>query len=236
MFCNYRAIGYLLWYLLSVHDRRRLAQWYSVRKHRLAVLTFCGFGAMVLTYKSWLWTPGLCTAAHLSIFYGFIHLLPAEQLLTLILYTMTLPVYLSNMPIDTLARELREWGKEMVTDNKEDDRWLEVLCAHINKTTSDAIRRRFRRNKEPDPIRTQRIQVAEAAPNTTSPTVGESTKFPFAEHAPTFASTTRKPIEQHAAAFAGSRATTHETVMGKLKRSAAEVGVRSIRASNVACL
>lgn len=221
----------MLWYMLSVHDRRRLAQWYSARKHRNAVLTLCACAAGYLIYKTWDWAPVPCTVAHLAIFYAYIHLLPAEQLLTLILYTMTLPVYLSNMPIDTLARELREWGKEMETDNKTDDRWLEVLCANINKTTSDAIRRRFRRNKEPDPIRTQRIQVAEATPVSTAPLGAERSEFNFEASAASLksehASTSRQPCK-HAPAASPADA---QTVMGKLKRGTAAAGMRGIRAT-----
>lgn len=228
-----RAVGYLLWYMLNVHDRRRLTQWYSVRKHRNAVLALCACAAGYLIYKTWHWAPLPCTVAHLAIFYAYIHLLPAEQLLTLILYTMTLPVYLSNMPIDTLARELREWGKEMETDNKTDDRWLEVLCANINKTTSDAIRRRFRRKKEePDPIRTQRIQVAEATPVSPAPLGAERSEFNFeasaaalkSEHA---SAAPRQPCKLSSATTASDA----QTVMGKLKRRTAAAGMRGIRAT-----
>lgn len=237
----------MLWYLLSVHDRTRLTQWYSVRQNRLTVLALSACLVAFLVYKTWNLTPGLCTVTHFSMFYAFIHLLPAEQLLTLILYTMTLPVYLSNMPVDTLARELREWGKEMVLDEKEDDRWLEVLCANINKTTSDAIRRRFRRHKEPDPIRTQRIQVAEASSSSNAPHNVTDSKFDFGsagapanrdlshshsyprslDGASSYASTTRRLAADTA---------SDETVMGRLKHETAVAGIRSIRISNAACM
>ena len=235
MFVMVRGVGLVLWHSLSSFDRRRLAQWYSFRKHKLTVLTLCGCAGAYLIYRSWTLTPGICTLVHGAVFFTFIHMLPAEQLLMLILYTMTLPVYLSNMPVDTLARELSEWGKEMSSHpTDDDDHWFEALCSHINKTTSDAIRRRFRPRKgDQGSIRTQRIEVAGASPKNKTTANEDSPFFSLlSTHIATEPAVPEMtPSESESTSLSSTCSVRVGGVMGCIKREAAAAGFKTIRLS-----
>ena len=172
-----------------------------------------------------------------------VQMLPAEQLLMLILYTMTLPVYLSNMPVDTLARELSEWGKEMSShpNNDDDDHWFETLCSHINKTTSDAIRRRFRPRKcDQGSIRAQRIEVAGASSH--KPPANEDSPFfsLLSAQVPPESTTTESVLQSSESGypttsrFPGDNCSVRVAgggVLNCLKREAAAAGLKSIRLS-----